>query len=277
MMRQAFLVAAAMLAFAGNSLLCRLALRTTDIDAGSFTGIRLVAGALVLWLIVRVSGRAAGGSWLSAAALFVYAAAFSFAYGALPAAVGALLLFGAVQISMLGYAAVRGERPRGLKLVGIGLAVLGLVLLLLPGLAAPPPVHAALMIAAGVAWGAYSVRGRTPGDPTADTAGNFLRAVPFALVLAAFTARQMDVAGAGYAVLSGAVTSGLGYAVWYAALRGLGGAQAATVQLSVPVLAAFGGVVLLAEPLTPRLVVCSAAILGGIALVIRPASRQTAR
>ncbi len=269
-MRQNVLVTAAMLAFAGNSLLCRLALRSTAIDAGSFTGIRVAAGALTLWLILRLSGRVVGGSWGSGAALFVYAAAFSFAYVALPAAVGALLLFGAVQVSMIGYAVLRGERPGGVKLAGIALAVLGLVLLLLPGLAAPSPVHAALMLAAGVAWGVYSVRGRAPGDPTAATAGNFLRAVPFAAALAALTARDVDAAGALYAVLSGAVASGLGYAVWYAALRGLGATQAATVQLSVPVLAAFGGVALLGEPLTPRLVVCSAAILGGIALVIRP-------
>ena len=274
--RQALLVAAAMLAFAGNSLLCRLALRTTEIDAGSFTVIRLASGALMLGLLVRLSGRVLGGSWMSAAALFVYVAAFSFAYVALPAAVGALVLFGTVQVSMLGYAVLQGDRPGGLKLAGIGLAILGLVLLLLPGLAAPSPFHAALMLAAGVAWGVYSIRGRAPGEPTAETSGNFLRAVPFALALALLTARHVDADGAIYAVLSGAVTSGLGYAVWYAGLRGLPSAQAATVQLSVPVLTAFGGVLLLGEPLTPRLLVCSAAILGGIALVIRPEARRPA-
>lgn len=267
-MRQAPLVTAAMLAFAGNSLLCRLALRTTAIDAGSFTGIRLAAGALTLWLIMRFTRRAATGSWGSAAALFGYAAAFSFAYVQLPAAAGALLLFGAVQVSMIGYAVVRGERPSPTKIAGIAVAVLGLILLLLPGLAAPSPWHAAMMLAAGVSWGVYSIRGRAPGDPTAATAGNFIRAVPFALALALFTARRVDPAGAFYAVLSGAAASGLGYAVWYAALRGLGPTQAATIQLSVPVLAGLGGVALLGEPLTPRLVICSVAILGGIALVI---------
>ena len=261
-----------MTAFAANSLLCRLALKTTSLDPGSFTLIRIVSGALMLWIIARVRAghRVAGGSWLSALALFAYAAGFSFAYVQLPAGVGALLLFGAVQVTMIGYALWQGERPRGIQMAGICAAIAGLVGLLLPGLSAPPPVQAALMLAAGVAWAVYSIRGRQPGDPTAATAGNFLRAVPFAAALALLTGLRAspDPAGIAYAVASGALASGVGYALWYAALRAMTSTDAATVQLSVPVLAAFGGVMLLGEAVTLRLVLSSASILGGIALVI---------
>jgi drug/metabolite transporter (DMT)-like permease len=270
------LVLLAMTAFAANSLLCRMALKNTAIDAASFTSIRIVSGALVLWLIVRWRSApgTARGSWLSAAALFAYAAGFSFAYLQLSAAVGALLLFCAVQITMIGYGLARGEKLRGQQLLGLGLALAGLVSLLLPGLSAPPPASAALMLAAGVAWGIYSLRGRGQGDPTVATAGNFLRAVPFALVLSlALLARtELDGAGALYAAASGGLASGLGYALWYAALPGLSATNAATIQLSVPVLAAVGGVIFLGEAITLRLLLSSAAILGGIALVV--ASRK---
>lgn len=271
--RAALLTTLAMLAFAGNSLFCRLALRDTEIDAASFTAIRLASGALVLAALLLLRGKrpTAGGSWPMAAMLFAYAVCFSFAYRDLTAATGALLLFGAVQFTMTGYGLWTGERIRGLKLVGLLLALAGLVWLLLPGLAAPPLLAAALMLIAGAAWGAYSLLGKGAGDPTAATGGNFLRSLPFAaaLALTTTTAGTVDHTGALYAVLSGAATSGLGYVLWYAALPMLRATSAATVQLSVPAIAALGGAVLLAEPITARLLVASVAVLGGIALVIR--------
>jgi drug/metabolite transporter (DMT)-like permease len=261
----------ALLAFAGNSLLCRLALKSTSIDPASFTTLRIVAGALVLALILLLRRSRLQGSWPTALALFAYAAAFSFAYVSLSAAIGALLLFGAVQVTMLGYGLARGERLYGLRLTGFLLATVGLVALLLPGLQRPPLAGALLMLSAGAAWGVYSLRGKGAVDPVAATAGNFIRAVLPTLLLSAVMWRgtSMDAAGAAYAVLSGALTSGIGYVVWYAALRGLHATEAATVQLAVPVIAALGGVLLLSEPLTPRLVLCGLAILCGIALVIR--------
>jgi drug/metabolite transporter (DMT)-like permease len=261
-----------MLAFAGNSLLCRAAFHAGRIDAASFTTVRLVAGALVLWLIVRVrqGNRQPAGSWASALVLFAYAATFSFAYVSLTAATGALLLFGAVQATMIGVGLFSGERLRGWQVVGLACALVGLVGLLLPGLSAPPLRGSVLMLAAGVAWGSYSLRGKGSGDPLRVTAGNFIRAVVFALVLSAATWRwaTLDSAGVGFAVASGAITSGLGYAIWYTALPGLKTTHAATVQLSVPVLAALGGIALLGETATLRFLLAAIAILGGIALVI---------
>jgi len=264
--------ALAMIAFAGNSLLCRAALAHTGIDPASFTTLRLASGALTLWLIARLArGAQTGrGNWPSALALFGYAAGFSFAYVSLPTATGALLLFGAVQATMIGHGLWRGERLRGWQVVGLVLALGGLVGLLLPGLSAPPLAGALLMLGAGVAWGVYSLRGRGAGDPTRVTAGNFLRAAPIAAGLSLVTlgSASLDGAGARYAVASGALASGLGYAIWYTALPALRATSAATVQLSVPVIAAVGGVLLLGESVTPRLVLASVAILGGIALVI---------
>lgn len=271
-LRTAVLTLLALAAFAGNSLLARAALRDTQIDAASFTAIRIASGAAVLWLIVRWrGGDLRAGSWPSALALFAYAAAFSFAYLSLTAATGALLLFGAVQVTMIGVGLARGERLRPLQWTGFALAFGGLVGLLLPGLSAPPLAGALLMIAAGIAWGAYSLRGRSAAaDATATTAGNFLRATPMALLLAlaALPWARIDAPGTAYALASGALTSGLGYAVWYTALKGLRATTAATVQLSVPVLTALAGVLLLAEPLGTRLLLASAAVLGGIAIVI---------
>ena len=272
--RTFFLTALAMTAFAGNSLLCRLALKDTGIDAASFTAIRLVSGALVLWFVTRYfrPGQPGKGNWLSALALFAYAAAFSFAYISLPAGAGALLLFGAVQATMIGYGLWSGERLRALQLAGLALALGGLSGLLLPGASAPPLAASGLMISAGMAWGVYSLRGRGAGDPTRVTAGNFLRAAPFAIALSLGVflggGASFDTAGFGYAALSGAVTSGLGYAIWYTALPALKATTAATVQLSVPVIAALGGIAFLGKPVTLRLVLASGAILGGIALVV---------
>ena len=271
-----------MLAFAGNSVLCRIALRETGIDAASFTTIRLASGAVALWLIVRGFRRAqaGGGSWLSALMLFAYAAGFSFAYLSLTTATGALLLFGAVQATMICWGLWRGERFGAWQLVGLALAVGGLVGLLLPGLSAPPLGGAALMLMAGAAWGVYSIRGKGAGDATRVTAGNFLRAVPFAIVLSALSLlplaeARLDAAGVAYALASGAITSGLGYAIWYTVLPHLKATSAATVQLSVPVIAALGGIVFLGEAVTLRFALASAAILGGVALVIlRAPSRR---
>ncbi|WP_042878066.1 DMT family transporter [Cupriavidus necator] len=285
--RTALLTTLALLAFAGNSLLCRLALKGTTIDAASFTIARVAAAALVLWVIVmarrqreRASGRdgSLGGNWLSALALFCYAAAFSFAYLRLNAGAGALLLFASVQATMTGYGLYAGEPLRAHQWIGLALALTGLVWLLLPGLATPPLHSSLLMIAAGIAWGIYSLHGRRAADPVSTTAGNFVRAVPMALALGAVmqAERSLDGAGLGYALLSGAITSGLGYVIWYAVVPQLRAATAATVQLSVPVITAVGGIALLDEALTFRLALSAAAVLGGIALVIAGKRRERA-
>ena len=264
--------ATAMLAFAANSLLCRLALAGGGIDPASFGAVRVVSGALALALIVRLrAGSApAGGDWLSATMLFAYVAFFSFAYVSLPAGTGALILFGAVQLTMFGWALRGGERFTMPAWSGLALAAAGLVYLVLPGVSAPPLLGAALMALAGAAWGVYSLRGRGAPDPLRATAGNFLRAAPLALVswLPFMGVAHADPAGIGLAVVSGALTSGVGYALWYTALRGLTAMRAATVQLSVPVMTAFGAVLLLGEAVTMRLVLASLAVLGGIALVL---------
>ena len=267
------LTALAMTAFAANSLLCRLALKHTAIDAASFTGIRLSSGAVMLWLLVhfRRGSYTGAGNWGSAFALFAYAAGFSFAYISLPAASGALLLFGAVQATMIGHGLWTGERLHRLARVGLALALAGLVGLLLPGLSAPPLTGSLLMVGAGIAWGIYSLRGKGAGDPTRVTAGNFLRAVPLTAVLSLLVLNRasLDTQGVYYALASGALASAIGYAIWYTALPALKATHGATVQLSVPVIAALGGIVFLGEPLSLRLVLASMAILGGIALVIR--------
>jgi drug/metabolite transporter (DMT)-like permease len=271
-LRAIALTSLAMLAFAGNSLLCRAALQHTDIDAASFTTIRLASGALMLWLIVGLKHAkpTGGGNWPSALALAVYAAGFSFAYITLSTATGALLLFGAVQTTMIGYGIWAGERLQKSQVTGLVLAFAGLAGLLLPGLSAPPLYGSVIMLVAGVAWGIYSLRGKGAGDPTAVTAGNFIRATPIAIALSIITLSRasLDLAGIIYGILSGALASGIGYAIWYAALPALKATSAASVQLSVPVIAAVGGVIILGEPITLRLTLASIAILGGIALVI---------
>ena len=266
------LTLAAMIAFAGNSLLCRLALKQTSIDAASFTFIRIFSGAAALWLIMKMRNAAwkETGSWPSALALFAYAAAFSFAYNSLSAGTGALLLFGAVQATMILWGLLKGERLHAIQIVGLVVALSGLVVLLLPGLSAPPLSGSILMLGAGVAWGVYSLRGKAEKNPASATAGNFLRAVPLAAFVSVvlFPWARLDRAGIAYAVLSGAIASGVGYVIWYTALSGLKAASAATVQLSVPVLAATGGILLLGEPITLRYLVASIAVLGGITLVV---------
>ena len=262
----------ALIAFAGNSLLCRLALKNTGIDPASFTTIRLLSGALILFLIVGIQRKkvTGAGNWLSAFALFTYAAGFSFAYLQLSAATGALLLFAAVQATMLGYGFWTGERLQIIQIIGLVMALTGLFILLLPGVSAPSLSNSLLMISAGIAWGIYCLRGKTASDATLATAGNFLRASVFAIMLSVIMleSKSLDNAGIGYAICSGALTSGIGYAIWYAALPSLKAATAATVQLSVPVITAMGAIVLLDEAISLRIVLASVTILGGIALVI---------
>jgi drug/metabolite transporter (DMT)-like permease len=278
-----------MMAFASNSLLCRAALKETSIDAASFTFIRIFSGAAVLWFIMATRhsfsslatrhSSLASGNWPSAFALFAYAAAFSFAYNTLSAGTGALLLFGAVQATMILWGFRKGERLHPIQIAGLFVAVAGLILLVLPGLSAPPLIGSILMLSAGVAWGVYSLRGKTAGDAIAATAGNFLRAVPFAALGSIVMIHQarLDSLGLLYAFISGAITSGLGYVIWYTALTGLKAASAATVQLSVPVLAATGGILLLGEPITLRYIIASIAVLGGIFLVVIERQRGPSR
>lgn len=272
-----------MVAFAANSLLARVAVREALIDAGSFTAIRLLSGAAALWLLVawrRGAWVIPRGSWQGALALFVYAAAFSFAYLDLTAAMGALILFGAVQLTMIGFGLVRGTSLSVLQFLGLTVAACGLIGLLLPGLVAPPLASALVMSVSGIAWGAYSLLGRGVGDPLGATAGNFVYAGPMAIALLLFTmgSWQLSWLGVTYAILSGVVASGVGYALWYRALPALSAPVASSVQLSVPPIAALAGVLLLGELLTSRLVLGSVAVLGGVALVIlAPAWRPDRR
>jgi len=263
-----------MVAFASNSILNRLALGQGSIDAVSYTTIRLIAGAITLWLISFLQWNNAGpkilGNWISSTMLFIYAIAFSFAYLSLTAGTGALILFGTVQVTMIVVALRSGERPQLQEWLGVLLALGGLVYLVMPGLKAPSPLGSTLMVLAGIAWGVYSLRGRGTGSPLADTAGNFIRAVPLIIVVRLVTLNGVKLSQSGIllAILSGAVASGLGYVIWYAALRGLTSTRAAIVQLSVPILAAWGGVAFLAENISLRLILAAAFILGGITLAI---------
>ena len=264
----------AMLAFAGNSIICRLALRDAAIDPASFTGIRLAAGALALVLIFAVTRRgqsvAGHGDWAAGLMLFLYAVLFSYAYISLNAAAGALILFGFVQATMIVMALAAGDRPSASEWLGWLLALGGLAWLLLPGAEAPPLGGALLMAASGIAWGVYSIQGRAQSDALAATTANFARTLIAVALLAVLTtgAMRMTPAGVLLAILSGALTSGVGYVLWYAALDYLSSIQAALVQLSVPAIAAVAGVLLLAEPLSSRLVFAGLLILGGICLAV---------
>lgn len=280
--RAVALTVLAMLAFAGNSLLCRLALRGETIDPGSFTALRLAAGAATLLLILKLGGQSFSprrhGAAVPALMLFIYAAGFSYAYVSLDAATGALLLFGSVQATMIAAALWRGERPRRAEALGWIAAAAGLGWLLVPGAGAPAPGGAVLMAAAGVAWGLYSLPGRRASAPLPSTAANFLLSLAALPLLLPVTSMTGGVAisgkGAGLAMLSGAVTSGVGYVLWYAALRELAALQAALVQLSVPVITALGGILLLAETPAPRLPGAGLLVLGGIALALKARSRH---
>ncbi len=265
-----------MIAFAANSVLCRQALGNDHIDPVGFTTVRLLSGAIMLSVLIALKNRAAsrtmlqGGSWQSAAALLIYAITFSFAYVSLDAGIGALILFAAVQATMIGVGLWRGDRPGIVEWAGMAVAVGGLAYLLSPGLNAPPLSGAALMALSGIAWGTYSRYGRSVENPMAATAGNFLRAAPvmFILTLILFSNLRSDTEGILLAVASGALASGVGYAIWYAALPGLAASTAATVQLTVPAIAAAGGVLFLGEATSLRLVLAGTLILGGVAITI---------
>lgn len=272
--------ALALVAFAANSVLCRIALRHATIDAASFSTIRLAAGAAMLLLItasMRKGISRGDGSWISAGMLFLYAVPFSFAYTRLSTGTGALVLFGCVQLTMMIAAIWSGERPHPLLWVGLALALGGLMYLVLPGLEAPSVAGAALMALAGFSWGVYSLRGRSAANPLGQTTSNFVRAVPMVLgvSLLTLTGFHVERQGVVLAIASGALASGVGYVVWYEALRGLTATRAAVVQLLVPVLAALGGVVFLAETISARLVLSTAMILGGIGLALIGRDRRT--
>jgi drug/metabolite transporter (DMT)-like permease len=263
----------ALVAFAFNSILCRMALRTGEADAAGFTAVRLASGAVALIVISYFfsSGKSLKrGNWISAFFLFGYAICFSFAYIGLTAAAGALILFGSVQFTMIAVAIFRGERPGALEWLGLLIALGGLTYLVFPGLSSPPLFASVLMAAAGVAWGFYTLRGKGSRDPLGDTTGNFIRSVPMIVIAAIpfFAQINLSTRGIVLAVLSGAVASGVGYTVWYLALKHHTATRAAVLQLSVPVIAAFGGVILLSEVMSTRLLIASALILGGIAMTI---------
>ncbi len=270
-----FLTTFALTAFAFNSILCRLALGAELIDASSFTAIRLVSGAVTLLIIFTLysknkKGNVKRGNWLSAFFLFGYAICFSFAYIGLTTATGALILFGMVQVTMIIAALVLGERPKALEWLGLILALVGLVYLVFPGLESPPLIRSILMGLAGIAWGFYTLRGKESDNPLADTTGNFARAIPFVVFASLpFLYRiNLSLNGIMFAVLSGSIASGIGYSVWYAALKYHSATRAAILQLSVPVIAAAGGLIFLSELISLRLILASCLILAGIGLAI---------
>ncbi len=262
----------ALIAFAANSVLCRLALHDGLMDAGSFTVVRLFSGALVLWLILGTQKKRVSkgsGSWLASFLLFLYAVTFSYAYISLDIGTGALILFGAGQITLIAYAVWEGKRINRFEGLGLGFALFGFVYLMFPSASAPSWLGFVLMSISGIAWAFYTVIGKGSKFPLADTTCNFIRSIPMLFVLLALSFQDMHVSTQGllYAILSGAIASGIGYTIWYMAVVHLQTIHAAVVQLLVPVLAAFAGVVLMAEPITTQLFISSAMILGGILVV----------
>ncbi len=262
-----------MIAFSGNSMLCRMALKETNIDATSYTSIRLISGAVILSILMSRQRKnpLKQGTWHGAAALFIYAISLSFAYRSINAGAGALVLFGAVQLTMILAGFITGERMRKIQVLGFVGALVGLVLLVLPSVAAPSILDSMLMLVSGISWGVYSLFGRKQSDPITATAGNFLRAGLLTIITSILTLHwlQLDTMGIYYAVLSGAVTSGMGYVLWYLVLQHMSAITASTIQLSSPLLTTLGGVVILGEALTRNLLVASLLILGGISLVLR--------
>lgn len=274
------LTSLAMVAFAANSVLGRMGLIETEIGAGSFALIRLVSGAIVLAVICLLQSKKISGSLSGGLSLLIYAGFFSYAYIALPAGMGAIILFAMVQITMLGWGLMRGETLSALQWVGFVIAIAALIWLVSPSIQAPPLWAAAMMAIAGIGWGAYSLIGRGAQDATSATTGNFIIASALAaplLVATLFFVPESypPLKGVGLAVLSGAVTSGLGYVIWYRALSGLTATRAGIAQLSVPAIAAIGGVIFLAEPITWRFTLATTAILGGVALAVLTAAPRS--
>lgn len=264
----------ALMAFAGNSLICRIALKESAIEPAMFTNIRLISGAIFLILLVRLSKKSgqvkSKGSWVSGAMLFLYAAAFSYAYVSLDTGTGALILFGVVQITMITFSLFSGYKMSYVEWLGVFLALTGFLYLMLPGAKAPSLSGFILMTVSGIGWGYYSLRGKNSKNPLHDTAYNFLKAIPFLLLLLYLLLLENNYTTQGIllALFSGIVTSGLGYIIWYAALKGLSHIQASVVQLFVPILAAIGGVIFVNEVVSYRLLVASVMVLGGILLLI---------
>lgn len=274
MAKTTILTGLALIAFAANSVLCRLALKDEVIDAASFTIIRLLSGAIVLFLIIistqKITRLSANGSWLASLMLFVYAITFSYAYISLDTGTGALILFGSVQITMILLSLIAGDRLHYIEWAGVIIAFTGFVYLILPGVTAPSPMGFMLMAAAGIAWGIYTLKGRGSQNPLMDTAYNFLRTIPLVILLTIITVSNANYSSEGIllALLSGGITSGIGYTIWYIALGGLSATQAAVLQLLVPIIAAFGGVIFAAEAITGRLTISAAMVLGGILIVV---------
>jgi drug/metabolite transporter (DMT)-like permease len=273
-MRTFLLTSSALICFAANSLLTRGALGADRLDAASFTGVRLVTGALALALLVQLRGQPAAerGSWRSAAALAGYAIAFTLAYQRIGASVGALVLFGSVQVTMIGTGLVRGERPARIDWAGVALALAGLLIFTIPGVNAPDVLGSALMAAAGACWGIYSLAGRGSRDPLGATAGNFGRAALFGLIFAAvsFPSRHVTPSGLWLAAASGSLASGVGYTLWYTALPALSAWRAGIVQLVVPVLTALSAAALLGESITARLLIAAVLVAAGVVLTLAP-------
>lgn len=263
-----------MIAFAANSVLCRLALEENSIDAAGFTIVRLISGAIILLIIINLTNnkniKSQKGSWAGGLMLFVYAITFSFAYISLETGTGALILFGAVQITMIFWSIFKGEKLRILEWSGVIIAFSGFIYLVLPGVSAPSPIGFLLMTTAGIAWGIYSLIGRNSISPFIDTTYNFLRTLPLVLILLIISINNLEYTFGGIllAILSGGIASGLGYVLWYNALGGLSATQAAVVQLFVPIIASFGGVILMSESITFRLIISAIFVLGGILLVM---------
>tara|TARA_Y100000034_G_scaffold126889_1_gene178838 strand:+ start:1201 stop:2037 length:837 start_codon:yes stop_codon:yes gene_type:complete len=263
----------ALIAFAGNSVLCRVALGEEQIDAAGFTAVRLISAALFLYLLFsfkRIKKPLLSyGHWWSSLMLFIYAICFSFAYLTLDTGTGALVLFGSVQICMLTVSKLTGERFSSLELIGLAMAVIGFIYLVLPTLSTPSLSGFVLMAMSGIAWGGYTLAGKKSLQPSLDTTMNFMRTIPMAMITLLFIDfSSITNKGLVVAILSGIVTSGIGYIIWYKALPLLSNMQAAVTQLLVPVIAAFGGLVFISEPISMRLVVASILVLGGVLLVV---------
>lgn len=268
------LTSLALIAFAANSVLCRLALGNEAIDAASFTIIRLLSGTTVLLLIVATTRNSAAdatkGSWGASFMLFLYAATFSYAYISLDTGTGALIMFGSVQITMILLSLISGARLHLTEWAGVAMAFTGFVYLILPGVTTPSTTGFALMTVSGIAWGIYTLKGRGSKNPLLDTAYNFLRTTPLVIILAIIAMNTLNYSTGGIvlALLSGGITSGIGYTIWYIALRGLTSTQAAVLQLSVPLIAALGGVIFVSEAITFRLMISATLVLGGILMVV---------